>query len=95
MSPAKRHRRRRFITAAVDVLDRRIIDVFEGRNAADLQAWLGSQPIEWVRGIKRGVGRSARGLPLGGHHLRAPRPGDDHDQAFVEKGTHSRDLRSD
>jgi len=41
MSPAKRHRRRRFIIAAVDVADGRIIDVFEGRNAADLQAWLG------------------------------------------------------
>ncbi|MEO6157131.1 MAG: ISL3 family transposase [Ilumatobacteraceae bacterium] len=52
MSPAKRHRRRRFITAAVNVTDGRIIDVFEGRNAADLQAWLGSQPAPWVRGIK-------------------------------------------
>ena len=51
MSPAKRHRRRRFITAAVDVVDGRIIDVFEGRNAADLQAWLGSQPVDWVSTI--------------------------------------------
>ena len=51
MSPAKRHRRRRFITAAVDVVDGRIIDIFEGRNAADLQAWLGSQPADWVREI--------------------------------------------
>lgn len=52
MSPAKRHRRRRFITAAVDVVDGRVIDFFEGRNAADLQAWLGSQPADWARGIK-------------------------------------------
>jgi transposase len=52
MSPAKRHRRRRFITAAVDVRDGQIIDVFEGRNAADLQAWLGAQPADWVRRIE-------------------------------------------
>ncbi len=39
------------ITAAVDVVDGRIIDIFEGRNAADLQAWLGSQPADWVREI--------------------------------------------
>ncbi len=52
MSPAKRHRRRRFITAAVDVIDGRIIDVFEGRNATDLQAWLGAQPADWVHAIK-------------------------------------------
>ena len=52
MSPAKRHRRRRFITAAVDITDGRIIDIFEGRNAPDLQAWLGSQPVEWVSGIE-------------------------------------------
>jgi len=52
MSPAKRHRRRRFITAAVDVVDGRILDVFEGRNAADLQAWLEDQPVEWVRRIE-------------------------------------------
>ena len=51
MSPSKRHRRRRFITAAVDVVDGRIIDVFEGRNAPDLQAWLASQPVDWVRRI--------------------------------------------
>jgi transposase len=52
MSPAKRHRRRRFITTAVDVTTGRIIDVFEGRNAADLQQWLGSQPAWWVSAIK-------------------------------------------
>ena len=52
MSPAKRHRRRRFITAAVDVTTGRIVDVFEGRNAADLQAWLGSQADWWVQAIE-------------------------------------------
>ncbi|MTA13791.1 MAG: hypothetical protein F2534_14425, partial [Actinobacteria bacterium] len=40
------------ITAAVDVVDGRILDVFEGRNAADLQAWLEDQPVEWVRRIE-------------------------------------------
>jgi transposase len=52
MSPAKRHRRRRFITAAVDVTSGRIIDVFDGRDAADLTRWLDEQPGEWVAGIK-------------------------------------------
>ena len=52
MSPAKRRRRRRFITTAVDVTNGRIIDVFEGRNAADLRAWLDDQPDWWVSAIK-------------------------------------------
>jgi transposase len=69
MSPSKHHRARRFITAAVDVVDGRIIDIFEGRNAAGrnpgLQAWLGAQPVDWVRQI-RGLPRLSI-PPLGGH----------------------------
>lgn len=52
MSPAKRHRRRRFVSSAVDVQTGQIIDVFNGRNAADLQAWLDAQPAGWVEGIE-------------------------------------------
>ncbi len=52
MSPAKRHLRRRFITSAVDVTTGQIIDVFDGRNAADLQRWFTEQPAAWVAGIE-------------------------------------------
>lgn len=52
MSPAKRHRRRRFITSAVDVQTGQIIDVFDGPNAADLGRWLGEQPTSWVERIE-------------------------------------------
>ena len=52
MSPAKRHRRRRFITSAVDLTTGRVIDVFDGRDAADLDRWLLAQPADWVGGIR-------------------------------------------
>jgi transposase len=52
MSPAKRHRRRRFITSAVDVTTGQIIDVCDGRNAAGLERWLTEQPADWVAGIE-------------------------------------------
>lgn len=52
MSPAKRHRARRFVSSAVDVQTGQIIDVFDGRNAADLQRWLDEQPADWVEGIE-------------------------------------------
>ena len=52
MSPAKRHRRRRFITSAVDVTTGQIIDIFDGRNAADLERWLTEQPADWTAGIE-------------------------------------------
>ena len=52
MSPAKRLRRRRFVSSAVDVQTGQIIDVFDGRNAADLQRWLDEQPADWVEGIE-------------------------------------------
>lgn len=52
ISPAKQLRRRRLVTAAVDVVDGRIIDLLEGRNAVDLQVWRGAQPVDWVRQIE-------------------------------------------
>ncbi len=47
MQPAHRRRRRRFITAVVDVQTDQILDVFEGRDANDLKAWLASMPRSW------------------------------------------------
>ena len=47
MQPAHRRRRRRFVTAVVDVISGQVLDVFEGRNAADLRAWLSSMPAAW------------------------------------------------
>jgi transposase len=52
MQPAHRRRRRRFITAVVDVLTGQIIDVFEGRDAADLRVWLAGQPAWWRAAIQ-------------------------------------------
>jgi transposase len=52
MQPASRGRRRRFITAVVDVTTSQILDVFEGRNAQDLRAWLIRQPWEWRAQIR-------------------------------------------
>jgi transposase len=47
MQPAHRRRRRRFVTAVVDVATGQILDVFEGRNAVDLRIWLAEQSPEW------------------------------------------------
>ncbi len=47
MQPAHRRRRRRFVTAVVDVGTGQILDVFEGRNAVDLRIWLADQPPAW------------------------------------------------
>jgi transposase len=44
---ARRGRRRTFVTAAVDTSTGQIIDVFEGRDSADLGRWLARQPAEW------------------------------------------------
>jgi transposase len=51
MQPAHRRRRRRFVTAAVDVESGQILDVFEGRDAADLRAWMAQMPAEWLAGV--------------------------------------------
>ena len=47
MQPAHRRRRRRFVTAVVDVTSGQIIDVFEGRDAADLRVWLAEMSPSW------------------------------------------------
>jgi transposase len=44
MSPASRRRRRRFVTVVVDVGSRRLLDVFEGRDAQHLRAWMARCP---------------------------------------------------
>ena len=51
MQPAHRRRRRRFVTAVVDVATGQILDVFEGRDAKDLRAWMRSMPTGWLAGI--------------------------------------------
>lgn len=52
MQPAHRRRRRRFITAVVDVTSGQIIDIFEGRDAADLRAWLAGMPASWRAAVQ-------------------------------------------
>lgn len=47
MQPAHRRRRRRFVTAVVDVTCGQILDVFEGHDAKDLREWLASTPSSW------------------------------------------------
>jgi len=48
MSPASRRRRRRFVTAVVDVGTGQLLDVFEGRDAKDLRAWVDAMPADWL-----------------------------------------------
>ncbi|WP_419923939.1 ISL3 family transposase [Candidatus Poriferisocius sp.] len=52
MASASRRRRRRFITAAVDADTGRVVDVFEGRDSADLRKWVSKQAREWVRAVE-------------------------------------------
>lgn len=52
MSPASRRRRRRFITAVVDVASGQILDVFEGHDAQHLRAWMADMPAEWLAQIE-------------------------------------------
>lgn len=52
MQPAHRRRRRRFVTAVVDVTTGQILDVFEGRDAADLRLWLASMPASWRASVE-------------------------------------------
>lgn len=51
MQPAHRRRRRRFVTAVVDVETGQILDIFEGRDARDLRAWMAEVPSEWLSQI--------------------------------------------
>jgi transposase len=41
----------RWVSATVDVGRRRVIDLFEGRNAADLDAWLEDRPQAWKEAV--------------------------------------------
>jgi len=52
MASASRRRRRRFITAAVDADTGRVVDVFEGRDAADLREWVSQQPAWWAGAVE-------------------------------------------
>jgi len=52
MQPAHRRRRRRFVTAVVDVATGQILDVFEGRDARHLRDWMAAMPQEWLAQIQ-------------------------------------------
>ena len=52
MASASRRQRRRFITAATDADTGRVVDVFEGRDAADLCKWVQTQPGWWARAVE-------------------------------------------
>ena len=52
MSPASRRRRRRFVTAVVDVSSGQILDVCEGHDAQHLRAWMAAMPAEWLAQIE-------------------------------------------
>jgi transposase len=52
MQPAHRRRRRRFVTGVVDVQTGQVLDVFEGRDANDLKAWLAAMPRAWRDAVR-------------------------------------------
>ena len=52
MASASRRRRRRFVTAAVDASTGQIIDIFDGRDAADLRKWVSQQPRWWAEAVE-------------------------------------------
>jgi hypothetical protein len=52
MQPAHRRRRRRFVTAVVDVGTGQILDVFEGRDAKHLRAWMTTVPLSWLAHVQ-------------------------------------------
>ena len=52
MSAAGRLRRRRYVSAAVDAATGQVLDVFDGRDAADLHRWLEQQPAGWLAAIE-------------------------------------------
>lgn len=49
---ARRGRRRELVTGVVDVDTRRLLDVFAGREAADLRRWMATMPNEWLERIE-------------------------------------------
>lgn len=52
MNPASRRRRRRFVTAVVDVDSGQLLDVFEGRDARHLRAWMSELPLSWLAQVQ-------------------------------------------
>lgn len=52
MASASRYRRRRYITAAVDAATGQVIDVFDGRDTADLRRRVESQPKWWAGSVE-------------------------------------------
>lgn len=52
---ARADQRTRWVTSIVDVDARRIADLVEGRNAADLGAWLAAQGHAWCNGVEVAV----------------------------------------
>ena len=49
---AGRGRRRRCVSAAVDAATGQVLDIFDGRDAADVGRWLASRPPQWLAGIE-------------------------------------------
>jgi transposase len=49
---ARRGRRRVLVTGVVDVETGALLDVFEGRDAADLRRWMAEMPTEWLAHIQ-------------------------------------------
>jgi len=49
---ARRRRRRVLVTGVVDVQTGRLLDVFEGREAADLRRWMAHTPASWLSRIE-------------------------------------------
>jgi len=49
---ARRGRRRVLVTGVVDVDTGRLLDVFEGREAADLRGWMAEMPATWLARIE-------------------------------------------
>ena len=73
MGSATRFRRRRFITAAVDADTGQVIDVFDGRDAADLERWAQLRPREQMACVEvvccdphEGYRKAVRGLKAKG-----------------------------
>ena len=52
MGSATRLRRRRFVSAAVDADTGQVLDVFDGRDAADLRRWALQQPRERMAAVE-------------------------------------------
>ena len=52
MASARRHRRRRFVTAAVDAATGQVVDIFDGRDAAEVRRWAQRQPRWWADSVE-------------------------------------------